>query len=91
MYQVMADNGDGGKTIWCTEYGQPTSAVDEATQADYIRDLITTWRTLPFAGPVYVYSTQDRNTGSATDQDTFGVYRTDWTPKPAQQVIQSLA
>ena len=91
MYQVMADNGDGGKTIWCTEYGQPTSAVDEATQADYIRDLITTWRTLPFAGPVYVYSTRDRNTGSATDQDTFGVYRTDWTPKPAQQVIQSLA
>jgi hypothetical protein len=90
MHQVMADNGDGGKAIWCTEYGEPTSAVDETTQADYIRDLITTWRTLPFAGPVYIYSTRDRNTGSATDQDTFGVYRTDWTPKSAQQVIQSL-
>ena len=49
MRQVMADNGDGGKAIWCTEYGQPTSEVDEATQADYVRDLITTWRTLPFA------------------------------------------
>ncbi|PXX05722.1 cellulase (glycosyl hydrolase family 5) [Mycolicibacterium moriokaense] len=91
MHQVMADNGDGGKTIWCTEYGEPTSAVDETTQADYVRDFITTWRTLPFAGPVYIYSTRDRNTGSATDQDTFGVYRTDWTPKSAQQVIQSLA
>jgi hypothetical protein len=91
MHQVMADNGDGGKTIWCTEYGEPTSAVDEATQADYLHDFITSWRTLPFAGPVYIYSTQDRNTGSATDQDTFGVYRTDWTPKPAQQVVQSLA
>jgi polysaccharide biosynthesis protein PslG len=91
MYQAMADNGDGGKAIWCTEYGQPTSAVDEATQADYIRDLITKWRTLPFGGPVYIYSTRDRNTGSGVDQDTFGVYRTDWTPKPAQQVIQSLA
>jgi hypothetical protein len=91
MYRVMADNGDAGKKIWGTEFGEPTSAVDEATQADYIRDLIVTWRTLPFAGPVYIYSTRDRNTGSATDQDTFGVYRTDWTPKPAQQVIQSLA
>jgi hypothetical protein len=91
MHQVMADNGDGGKSIWCTEYGEPTSAVDEATQADYIRDFINKWRTLPFTGPVYIYSTQDRNTGSASDQDTFGVYRTDWTPKPAQQVVQSLA
>lgn len=91
MYQVMADNGDGGKAIWCTEYGEPTSVVDEATQADYIRDLIAKWRTLPFGGPVYIYSTRDRNTGSGVDQDTFGVYRTDWTPKPAQQVIQSLS
>jgi hypothetical protein len=91
MHQVMADNGDGGKSIWCTEYGEPTSAVDEATQADYIHDFITKWRTLPFAGPVYIYSTQDRNTGSASDQDTLGVYRTDWTPKPAQQVVQSLS
>jgi hypothetical protein len=39
---------------------------------------------------VYIYSTQDRNTGSASDQDTLGVYRTDWTPKPAQQAVQSL-
>lgn len=91
MHQVMADNGDGGKTIWCTEYGEPTSSVDDATQAEYIRDMITTWRTLPFAGPVYIYTTRDRNTGSASDQDTLGVYRSDWTPKPAQQVMQNLA
>jgi hypothetical protein len=91
MYQVMADNGDGGKAIWCTEYGEPTSAVDEATQADYIRDFIVTWRSLPFAGPAYIYSTRDRATGSGNDQDTFGVYRSDWTPKPAQGVMQSLA
>lgn len=91
MHQVMADNGDGGKTIWCTEYGQPTSSVDEATQADYLRDMIGVWRTLSFTGPVYIYSTRDRNTGSTSDQDTLGVYRSDWTPKPAQQVIAAAA
>jgi hypothetical protein len=91
MHQAMADNGDGGKTIWCTEYGEPTSSVDDATQAEYLRDMINTWRTLPFAGPVYIYTTRDLNTSSTSDADTLGVYRTDWTPKPAQQVIQSLA
>ena len=91
MHDAMAANGDGGKAIWCTEYGEPTSSVDEATQADYLRDMITTWRTLPFAGPVFIYTTRDRNTGSSTDADTLGVYRSDWTPKPAQQVVASLA
>jgi polysaccharide biosynthesis protein PslG len=91
MHDAMAANGDGGKMIWCTEYGEPTSSVDEADQAEYLRDMITTWRTLPFAGPVFIYTTRDRNTGSSTDADTLGVYRSDWTPKPAQQVVQSLA
>jgi hypothetical protein len=91
MQQTMADNGDGGKKIWATEYGEPTSKVDEATQADYIRDFITTWRGLSFAGPAFVYTTRDRNSGSGKVDDTYGVYRSDWTPKPAAEVIQSLA
>jgi hypothetical protein len=91
MHDEMVSNGDGGKTIWCTEYGEPTSSVDEATQADYIRDMITTWRTLPYVGPVFIYTTRDRHTGSSNDADTLGVYRDNWTPKPAQQVVQSLA
>lgn len=61
----MANNGDGGKQIWATEFGEPTSKVDEATQADRIRDFITTWRTLPGADPAFVYTTRDRNTGSS--------------------------
>jgi hypothetical protein len=88
---LMVSNGDGGKKIWATEYGEPTSSVDEATQADFIRDFLTTWRSLPYAGPAYIYTLRDRNTGSGSDADTLGVYRTDWTPKPAQQVIQQLS
>lgn len=90
IYAVMSNYGDGGKKIWATEYGQPTSASDEATQAAYLTDFLTTWRTLPFAGPAYIYTTRDRNTGSASDVDTLGVYRSDWTPKPAQAAVAAL-
>lgn len=31
MRGLMAANGDGGKKIWATEYGEPTSSVDDAT------------------------------------------------------------
>lgn len=90
IHGVMANYGDGGKKVWATEYGQPTSSVDEATQAAYLTDFLTTWRTLPFAGPAYIYTTRDRNTGSGADVDTLGVYRSDWTPKPAQAAVAAL-
>ena len=89
MRQLMVDNGDSGKKIWATEYGEPTSSTDEAGQADYVGDMINKWRTLPYAGPVFIYTTRDRNSGSSNAEDTFGAYRTDWTPKPVAQTIRS--
>jgi hypothetical protein len=89
--QTMVNNGDGGKKIWATEYGQPTSEVDDATQAAFIRDFITTWRGLSFAGPAFVYTSRDRNSGSGAADDTYGLYRSDWSPKPAAAVVQQLA
>lgn len=91
LRQQMIANGDGGKQIWATEFGESTSEVDEATQAERIRDFIVTWRGLPGAGPAFVYTTRDRATGSPNAQDNFGVYRTDWTPKPAADAIRGLA
>ena len=91
LHDRMSANGDGGKKIWATEYGEPTSSVDEATQAAYLTDFLAKWRTLPYAGPAYVYTTRDRNTGSGAPDDTFGLYRSDWTPKPAQSAVQALA
>jgi hypothetical protein len=88
---TMAANGDGGKQIWATEFGEATSKVDEGTQAERIRDFITTWRTLPGAGPAFIYTTRDRNTGNGNAQDNYGVYRTDFSPKPAAEVMKSLA
>lgn len=87
MRQVMVANGDSDKKIWGTEYGQPTSKVSEAEQAAFVKDILTTWQELPYAGPLLIYTTRDRRTGSTDVQDTFGVYRTDWTPKLAQQIM----
>ena len=42
-------------------------------------------------GPAFVYTTRDRNTGSSNPHDTYGVYRTDWTPKPAADAVRDLA
>jgi hypothetical protein len=88
MRQIMVANGDSGKKIWATEYGQPTSVVDEAGQTAFLKEMWTKWQEMPYTGPLYIYSTRDRKTGSTTDQDTFGLLRTNWTPKPAQQALQ---
>lgn len=89
--QLMVSKGDTGKKIWATEYGLPTGQVGETQQADYINDFLTTWRTLAYAGPAFIYTLKDRNTADTTDaENTFGVYRDDWTPKPAATTISSL-
>ncbi|MDT5081593.1 MAG: polysaccharide biosynthesis protein PslG [Mycobacterium sp.] len=91
MRAVMVANGDSDKLIWASEYGEPTSAVSEPEQAAYLQDMLTTWRTLGYTGPAFVWTLQDRATGSTDPEDTFGVIRSDGTLKPAAYVIQQLA
>jgi polysaccharide biosynthesis protein PslG len=86
--QVMLANGDGAKKIWATEYGEPSSVVGEAEQAAYLSDMLRKWQTLPYAGPVYVYTMRDRNSQSVNPDDTLGIYRSDGTAKPASNVVE---
>jgi hypothetical protein len=88
MREVMTTNGDAGKKIWITEYGEPTSAIDEAGQAAYLKDMYTKWQELPYAGPLLLYTTRDRNSASTKAEDTLGLFRSNWTAKPAQQALQ---
>jgi hypothetical protein len=87
--QVMIANGDDSKKIWATEYGQPASSGGEANENDFIADMLLKWQELPYTGPMFIYTTRDRKTGTTSSQDTFGIYRTDWTPKTAQQTVQA--
>lgn len=83
IYDLMVANGDGAKKIWITEYGVPTDHVSVQTQAEYIRDLINTWQTMTFGGPLFIYTTRDDQPGSGK----FGVFYADWIPKEAAFVI----
>jgi hypothetical protein len=84
LRRIMIANGDAGKKIWATEYGEPMTALDEAGQAAYIADLLVKWQEMPYTGPIMIHTTRDRQTGSTDPENVFGVYRTDWTAKPAQ-------
>ncbi len=83
----MDDNGDADTLIWTTEYGLPTSVVSEAYQAAFIANYLRTWSDLPGVGPMFFYTTRDRETGSSESEDTFGIVETDWTPKLSAEVI----
>lgn len=83
IYDLMVANGDAAKKIWITEYGVPTDHVSEHTQAEYIKDLINTWQTMTFGGPLFIYTTRDDQPGSGK----FGVFYADWIPKEAAFVI----
>ena len=89
MRKIMIANGDASKKIWATEYGQPMTASDEAGQAAFIADLMNKWQEMPYAGPIMIHTTRDRNTGSTNLEEVFGVFRTDWSAKPAQQAMKS--
>ena len=88
MRELMVAYGDEDKLIWATEYGEPTSVVDEATQAAFISDYLNTWSTFDYTGPSFIYTTRDRDTDSTVVDDTLGVLRDDFTWKQAAYVIQ---
>lgn len=88
---LMAQYGDAAKKIWITEYGEPTTgSYTQAQQAAFIQDFIEAWQNQTGAGPIYIYTTRDTDTGSSNIEDNFGLYETDWTPKPAAQVLADL-
>ena len=88
MRQIMVANGDEPKKIWATEYGLPASG-DAAKQNEFAADILLKWQELPFAGPMFIYTTRDRKTASARGDETLGIYQDNWTPKPAQRTVKA--
>jgi hypothetical protein len=93
IHDLMVANGDAGKSIWASEYGEPSSVGGDAQQAVYLQDMLTTWRTIDYTGPAFVYTLEDTpaaGTDSATPEDSLGLIRADGTWKPAAYVVRSL-
>ncbi len=84
---LLDEHGDGELELWITEFGAPTgdadNAVDEARQAKIIAEGIASWREIPWAGPLFVYSIRDRGTDLADSEENFGLLHVDGSEKPA--------
>jgi hypothetical protein len=97
MRDLMQIFGDEDLKIWASEYGLPTDPynpnlpgqyISPEQQAAYIKDFLNSWSKQEGTGPMFIYSTRDLNTGSPSDGDNFGIWETDWTAKPAVDVIR---
>lgn len=92
LYALMAANGDAAKQIWATEYGNPTmpGGISQTQQAQMLQDFVTAWSKLSFAGPSFVYTANDLNTGYLLDENNLGLFTTDGIPKLAAQTLAAL-
>ncbi len=90
---LMAEfEGEGTtKKIWITEYGLPTNPqISEARQAAFIRDFVVAWQGIQNAGPIFIYSTRDSNSGGFDDEENFGIFYTNWAEKDAVDILRRL-
>ena len=91
---VMIANGNGGKLIWATEYGAPTSGpagtfMTQAQQAQMISDAYALWSSYSWAGPLLVYQGRDQGTDTSSNENFYGLLNNDFTPKPAYAAYQN--
>lgn len=92
MYALMAANGDALKQIWATEYGNATQpgGITQTQQSQMLADFVTAWSKLPFAGPAFVYTANDLNTGFLLDENNLGLFTTGGLPKLAARTLATL-
>lgn len=77
--------------IWVTEFGQPTGplplGVTDDEQAARIGTALKYFATRTGMGPVFLYTSRDWSPDPTNPELNFGLYRFDWTPKPAVGVV----
>jgi len=85
--QLMRERGDDGKKVWITEFGQPTGrspdSVSEVDQAQILADAIRKSREVPWIGGFFIFNTIDLVVRPSDEVVSFGLFRRDYTPKPA--------
>jgi len=91
---LMVANGDGGKSLWFTEFGWSTHTnpagtpnyalgVSEAVQAQYFTATVALIRaTMPYVGKVYWYTERDSAAEGTVQNSNYGLLRADFSAKP---------
>jgi hypothetical protein len=94
VHDLMAAHGDGGKKIWLTEFGAPTSAptaegVGQEEQARQITDVLAAAAQLDYIGPAFIYSIRDVDSSATGNREAnFGaLFTSDWRPKAVASVL----
>src|SRR4051794_18509603 len=94
MRQTMVANGDGGKQIWMTEFGAPTSgaaAVSQQKQAEMIQQATDLAHGSSWAGPIMWYSYKDRGGNTGDNENWFGLVGPNGEHKAAYNTYQNIA
>jgi polysaccharide biosynthesis protein PslG len=101
-YDVMNQNGDGGKTIWLTEFGycsnpspppgyEYCSSVSEDTQARYLVQAFQTARQMPYVTAMFQFNLDFQVAVPPTDEKWgFGILRSDWSGRPAYYALAQM-
>lgn len=91
---IMVANGDSTKSIWVTEFGQPTgntpASTTEAVQSSIITDAVNRANGLSWIAAIFLFTSRDLSTNKADDNSNFGLYRFDGSPKPVVSALQTL-
>jgi polysaccharide biosynthesis protein PslG len=83
LRSLMRAHGDGGKRIYETEAGAPTSVVSEEAQAELVAREIAYVKADPHIGAWFMYDLRDDCSDASNPECRFGVYRADGSPKIA--------
>jgi len=76
--------------VWITEWGYYTlNATAEAVQATEVTKRISYMKTQPRIKLQAFYSGIDKATGGTNDQNNYGLYHTNGTPKPARDAYKT--
>jgi hypothetical protein len=91
---TMVANGDSAKSIWITEYGQPTgktpASTTEEAQATIVTDAVNRANGLMWVAAIFLFTARDLSNDKALDNANFGLYRFDGSPKPAVAALQGV-
>jgi len=91
---IMVANGDSTKSMWVTEFGQPTgntpASTTEAVQSNIIVDAVNRANGLPWIAAIFLFTTRDLSANKAEDNSNFGLYRFDGSPKPVVGALQAV-
>jgi hypothetical protein len=94
VHELMSAHGDGGKKVWLTELGAPTSApfaegVSQEEQARQITDVLAAAAQLDYSGPAFIYSIRDEDSSLVDNREAnCGTLLTsDWQPKVTASVL----